>query len=476
MKNDISEKISFIKRISNELLPLFPSGGSEKDIIERLKNGDFVWYQRSRSQIDSLIYTDPSFPVLDDVMLDDIFDIAGTMIFYHTKPGHSLPGKKSVLLSAQHAGAWTVINGLLPELLEDERCGAIVVLVSDFSAKLFEEKYGKEFLKFPYSGKGTVLEDLSYIMHTLRVEVVLNSPNDINAPDSVLLFGAKSAFGAKKQFLFLDSWGNAIREPLLGGLDRMEEIDGIFTNDELARQIAIVGESYSRVSPEKIYGFGTPVIDSIDNAHAHEYKKVAREKMNISQKEIVILYLGGISYSVVPNGASADIDEKSFEMFFDGCIKIAGMFPQKNICIAFRPHPRDPRKEEKYNCAKTKALPANALFKDSAAPLSVNEACYGADIIASIMSAENFLAPLRGKRSIFVAFSGKGMGLNLLTDIYGRPGLIAIAETWPDVRVAFSAQTLEQALRDFISRPPKTLENNAVQTSSAKKIIDIIFS
>ncbi|QQG42903.1 MAG: CDP-glycerol glycerophosphotransferase family protein [Candidatus Giovannonibacteria bacterium] len=377
-------------------------------------------------------------------------------------------GAKNVLLACGNPGAYSVVGPLVAALKEDALCETIIVLTSGFSNNAFAEQFGKDFVLV--AGHKLVLADLLDLAGRKCIDIVFGTLNAFNSPDGVVLFGGKSVLGAKKIFLVLESWGQRFNPIFAPNKKRMDEINGIFVNDELAKAIFVESCGFPE---EKIFATGTPNLDSLDVAKADSHRKMARNEWGVSEGDIVILYIGGISSELRDwYGAREYLDEISFRILTDEVQSIALHFPEKNFVLVLRPHPRDLQREAKRALIRSAGVSKNLIFKSGGPPFTINDAAYGADVICGIISTENFLAPLRGRKAIFLGLKGKNMGWETLEEVYGKPGIEAIAKISPDVKIADSPESLEDILADFVTRP-RTKPRLAPDFKSAKKILDM---
>lgn len=449
MFNLENERLSFIKKHSKEIVPITSESESLKVIDEA---ADFE-----------------TIPQVSPDKVEHILEEFETKVFVMEKPAAQSDQKK-VLLEAGAPGAYAAIKPIIAALQKDERCGVIMSLTSGVATPYFQRDFGNDFSQIREKDK-PVLADILEAVEKRPVDVALATLSMKNAPESLVLYGSKGNLGAKKLFLVLESWGQRLPDALSQNRHNLEKIDGIFCNDGLAKEI--IKKDFPDFPPELIYSFGTPILDSLDSKHSDDYRKSFREKLGIDKKATVLAYFGGISWEAKDwYGACDDVDERTFQDTLWQVTQLAKSNPDRNFVFAFRPHPRDPIREEKYKIAKSAVLPPNLSFKDAALPIFSNEVSYGADIILSTFSTENFLAPLRGRKSIFLGFSGKGMGRDLLENVYGKAAVKTLRQS-EAVRVADSPESLKNNLTTLINA--QTLRESAkIETNATKRILDIV--
>lgn len=347
------EKLGFIKRHGREIKPI------TKD-LETLKAAEDM---------------PADFETILDSKIEGVLEEFETKVFILEK-SKSRPDQKKILVEADNPGAYGEIKTLIAALEQDDRCGGIIAVVSGIAAVSFQKDFGKVFSQVREKDK-PVLSDILEATQRKPVDAVVATLSAQNAPDSVALFGSKSSLGAKKLFLVLDGWGAPYWNKVLSeNRNNLEKIDGIFCNDELAKSLFC--DKFPDFPVDKIYAFGTPALDSLDIEHGDEYRKSGREKLGIDENTKVLLYLGCVSSEAKRiYGGREDVDEKTFQDTFRRVVKLAEENPDQNFVFALRPHPRDDKKEEKYQFARSIALPPNLSFKDGGNVISMNEAAYG---------------------------------------------------------------------------------------------------
>jgi hypothetical protein len=324
---------------------------------------------------------------------------------------------------------------------------------------VFEKNNDNQF-KQVRNPENPVLSDAMKTAENDPYDVALVPVDPRNSPNSPLLFGGKSVFGAKKLFFIATGWVG------VGGTDlfdkdrfkQMEEIDGIFCNDDLAKKILL--HQLPEYPPEKIYTTGTPVVDALEIEKGPEYAKQGREKLHIDEGTIGVLYLGDVSPA--PNSADSNlnprINEETFLSTLDSMIELAKSRPEKKFALMVRPHPRDPNRQEMLQSTRPD-IPDN-LHVTPATDISIQEATYSADATASIVSTENFLAPLRGKQGIFLGYDKPGFGSDALKKLYDQE-IMEIIKNNENLAIASSPNEFAQIV-DIVQHQPVKKEQQEI--------------
>ena len=110
----------------------------------------------------------------------------------------------------------------------------------------------------------------------------------------------------------------------------------------------------------------------------------------------------------------------TFSQTFDQMVDLATKHPDRNFAVLVRPHPTDPHADELFQIANRETPPNLVVRRATNDVVTMQEATYGADVTASIVGTDNFLAPRRGRQGVFLGYEGPGMGGALLDKLYGR--------------------------------------------------------
>lgn len=396
---------------------------------------------------------------------------------------------KRVLLSASDPLAFNTMWPIIEKLKGDSRCRAIGLITDNVAGQKFKDLFSgqqnkNDFKRVKDKDKnGLALDD--FLGATKgegnEFDTVITTLESHDSPGSSLLFSGKSNFGNKETKLFIihDGWTGIIaRKDVFKNKERMDNIDGIFCNDDLTKNI--IHNCLPEFSEDKILAIGSPIVDSIkdESENAEKYRSEGRKKLELKDDETAILYLGDISddYDKLDNAISKRINEETFAKTVEAAIKIAEQQPNKKIALLICPHPRDPNGDELLNAVNTKTPNNLRIISATDDCASMEESAYAADAVASIISTGNFLAKLRGKKAIFLGYKvgeGEGqLGGKVLEKIFGREIIEKVIKKDKDMSVASSPEEFAEIIKkfDFI----ESKERETKKKDNAKKSIDQI--
>lgn len=447
--SDQKDRLRFLRDHATEIQPLLSD--SERDFFDLLlRNGPGT---KDNKAIDSLI---------------EKFE---TKIFLHEKDNPAI-GSQRILITANDGGAYTAASPMIRGLMNDDRCKAIGLLISGIAEKRAQTSHDNaRFHNIRSSGSENVIEEVLELTQEKPFDIGIGTVTSINGPESLLLYAGKSSLKLKKLYLILEGW-TSLGSSFENNTDNLDQLDGIFCNDQLAKKL--VQKTLPNFPKEKIFTTGTGRLDSLELEKAEIYELQTRKRLGLDPETVVILYLGGIS-SIVSEIYDIDerIEEKTFEQTLDALSETARKNPDKNFALMLRTHPADPNKAEYLQIAKAKILPNNVKFIDANSSLTINEASYAADLIASTCSTENFSAHFRNRKGVFVAFDEPGLGYDLLKQTFGDNLLHSILETDGLILIK-SPKELSNYLAGFKRNKINQKLNQPMD--STKKILDIIFS
>ncbi|MDO8524149.1 MAG: hypothetical protein Q7R99_00795 [bacterium] len=459
MKEQKSEKIEFIGEHGSEILPL--TEGDEREVVK------------------GIIENEENIP--NEKEVEDILEKFETKVFLLEKLEEEIEeNAKKVLLTISDPLAIRTMKPLIDKLRSDPRCRAIGIITDNVAGKELEASFQDDEASIKFEAirgeEGSVFLDALKAADEEPFDVALSTMESSNSPSGSLLYNAKSAFGAEKLFLIFDNWnGIGGRPDLFNNKAQMESIDGMLCGDNLAKNI--LSQQLPDFPQEKIVVTGTPILDELEKEKLAECPQKAREKLGLDDNEIAVLYLGDVSADYEKFGEEVDerINEKTFNQTFEAIIDLAEAQPEKRFALMVRPHPRDPNKENILNLS-TESLPENLKVIFATNDLvSINEAGWGCDITLSIISTENFIASLRGKKSIFLGYQN-GLGGEVLKKVFGEEVLRAI-ELEKDISIASSLEDLGEQLKDY-NRPKedKITEQSegVIGKSSTERILNIV--
>ncbi len=456
--NNIPEQTSFVKRFGTNIRPVIESDESLLHIFKKITDNENIANQ------------------YDAEKLDKIMEKFETKVFIMEKNKSKYDqNAKRILLSASDPLSFITMNELVNRLSSNRRCKSIGLIADGVAGvsfdKLFKEqkdegskfqsiRAGKPYVEGDkYDKNVPVFADILRLTEPGGFDIALLPCESLNTPSNSLLFSSKENLGAKELYIIFDGWGFD-RKDLIEQIGKSDKIDGIFCNDEFAKKILLnLLKDAKDKFKDRIYPTGTPVLDTLEADRKELYAQSGREKMGIGKEEKVVLFLGDISwyFDAGRTNISENVNEETFEKTLQAMTSFCKKNMQQKYVFLVRPHPRDPRKDELKELSAV-SLPDNlrVIFSDN---LNIQESIYSSDIIASIKSTENFLAKLRGKKSIFLAFKDKGLGLDLLKSNYSEEIVDALKND-KDVVLATDTDELEVELEKILNVTPGEVVDN----------------
>lgn len=397
-----------------------------------------------------------------------------TKVFVYGNPSSAKDAKR-VLVEAAEPQAFTLMMPIIERLTNDPRCHFICLLTDNLSGKYFGERMGARWQRID-DHSNPMFSDIPG-----PFDVALVGVEPPNSPNATLLFGAKSVFGATKLFFVVSGWLGAGDTNIFEGdrASRMDAVDGVFCNDELAKKIFL--KRTPLVPPELVYVTGTPVVDALEFDKAEQYATEGRKKLGISWKATAILYVGDISGGYKKLGYASDerINEKTFELTLEALKKLATEERSREFALILCPHPRDPNKEELLELAEHagSSIPSNMLIIcPTADDILWQEIRHSADVTLSIVSTENFLTAIRGRPAVFLGYQNSGLGGELLERIYGKE-IMEIIGNSPNLFMVSRPDELIQYLRGILLGEKAIPFSRAVdRRDSVKKILDAVLA
>lgn len=388
--------------------------------------------------------------------IDKAIHESETRLYKFVNPA-ARPEAKSIIVGASEPLAYQVVLPILERLKKDTNCRSMYFLADNVAGKQFHDRADTQFEQVHAEGK-TLFEEIPG-----SVDVGLFLPDSRNSPNTFLLHSSQSVLEAKKTYAIIGGWVGVGDHNLANPVFKkaLLQIDGIFCNDELAK--SIIHAQVPDYPLDKIEPNGTPVVDMLEREKGDEYRNLGRKKLGIESNRYAFLYLGDVSSSYRDAGfkTDAEINEKTFASVKNELIEAATKNPAQKFTLLVRPHPRDPRQNELF--IEDKKIPSNLVIaRAGREQVSIQEATYASDRIASIVSTENYLAPLRGRKSIFLGFSEPGMGREVLNTFY-KPGTLkaireaqgmTVADKPSDVEACIERDLLEQSGADVSKRIP----------------------
>lgn len=378
-------------------------------------------------------------------------------------------GGQHALLAANDPGSYNVLSGLVRDMHEHPDCGRITTVISGQAGQNFEKELGDYYHLVPCN---KILPKLLTLSAKKPFDVAVVTVSSHNSPSTLLWYGGKSCLGSSRLYLVADGW-TGLGDALVDNAINADSVDGIVCNDEIAKAV------YENLLPDNLTGkilpLGTPVLQSIELEKANIFRKIGREKLNISSDSFTILYLGDVQSDYPAGLVHEDINGQSFGKALDAVSKLSQQNPQQRISFLFRPHPRDSAQDNLLKLAQQRKGVSNLTVNFAGrGVMSMNEAGYAADVILSLASTENFLAPRRGKLGIFLGFEEKDLGGDLLRTLF-PPQIIRTIQRQPGIEVVSSPEHLQQVLQDEMDRPRDLLSLAAPRINYSRIINNLLF-
>lgn len=470
-QSEFPNKLEYIARHKDEILPTSSHADEIKAIytlvqdVEEHHGG--VWRFADKAKI-------PQPNVVEAILQE-----AETKVFVWANPDADADAKR-VVFTMDNPGAFAALTPVVFALKHSARCKSIELIASNTAAEYTRENEGGAWFGFRQirstniaPGKPTPVFVDILASGDAPADVVFASFTTSNGPETAALFSGKSVWGAKKLYFVVDAWGGFGKT--LANQEHMDKVDGIFCNDAFAKKI--LEKELPDFPKEKIYPTGTGQIDSLELERADEISRTGREKLGVNKDAIGVLYIGDISpdYNTIMPNPDPDISEKTFANVLNALVRCASDNEGIGYALLVRPHPRGSRSNELWQRIADTKLPENLqVVRATKDNCSINEAAYAADVIGSILSTENFKAPLRGRTGVFFGFAEPGMGKDALEHMYSSEILDAVREM-PGLAIVSS----DEELADWLSKQQRAItpeKDNADAKTASEQIIEIALS
>lgn len=350
----------------------------------------------------------------------------------------------------------------LVELLErDEQCAGITLLADNIAGKKFVAENDPHFRVVP-SSEHPVFADIPEGPY--RAALVLDEGE--NAPSSVLLYGAKSVFGAERvYYLSLGLFGRVAKNIFNSSVSKHNEIDFVLSLDEFSKQMFC---DVLDVPEEKVIVTGTPLLEGLRVDEADSLRQQGRKTLGITDEAVALLYSGFPSGDFQSAGGDPELNSLTFEQTLAGVVVAATTEPEKKFSLIVRTHPRARNVEPPL--IPTQELPHNMNVIDGDG-LTYEKAVYASDIICcNIYSTESLLARYRGREAAVFAFPGKGQLGEMLRENYGEKGEAVMRQS-DRMTLIDSPQEVSEMVRNYQPR-----EALPFQTNSLERIKNILLS
>lgn len=410
------EKLSFIKERAKDIKPTATDISAITEVEKgRSVNEDRINAVLERYETKVLTYERPNAPV----------------------------GAGKILLEASQPANYSVAARLINELMQDSRCAGITLLTDSASGQEFEKSSTP--LRPVRSKDEPVMADIP--IGPYDVALVFDEPE--NTPQSVLLYSAKSVFGAKKLYFFLGGLAGEKTQRILApdASPKMDTIDAIFVEDQLSKQLLC---EMLHIPEKKIIITDSALIESLEPEKAESFRTVGREKLSVPDSAFVVLYAGFPSADLLPSGGSEDLNLHTYAETVEGVRIAARNDPSREYVLITRTHPRARNVEPSLLAPSD--LPANMRVMDGDG-VSYDEDIYAADVICcNPFSSEVLLAAYRGRSVVVTAYGGDRQLGELCERAYGRNTMDFVNKSG---RAAFaeSSQGLASVLEQHIESP-----------------------
>ena len=432
------EKLKFIKEHAKDIRPTATDESTVKD-IEDVEKGRPVYENR----------------------IDALLERYETKILTYERRDVAV-GTSKILLEASQPANYSVAAPLVEDLMQDPRCVGITLLTDNVAGQQFEQSGAQ--LHLVREEKRPVMADIP--AGPYDVALIFDEPQ--NTPQPVLLYGAKSVYGAKKLYFFAGGLGGEETQRILGpnADSKMDTIDGIFVDDELSKQLLC---EIAHVPKEKVIVTGSPLIESLEPEKAKELRSIGREKLKISDSASVVFYAGVVTADFKVSGGGDDLNLHTYIETLEGVRIAAHHDPSREYVLAVRSHPRA---RDIETLPIPSELPANVRIV-SGEGISYDEVVYAADVMCqNPLSSEVVLASYRGRTLAVFAYEGEHQFGQLCERIYGKEGIRIIRDSGRAV-FAESSQGLASILEQHTESPqpiPKPLG------SAREKIKEILLT
>jgi hypothetical protein len=436
------EREDFIRRQYTEIAPIVPE--NERAALEAVRHGE----QTDRNDVERILETYES------------------RIFRMEKHDAAADAKR-VLVSASEPLAFSTVRPILEAMKRDARVGGVTLLTDNLAGRSFEALHDPDFVQVRDPGKPVMAE----IPGPFEIALVPVDPK--NSPNAAVLYGGKSVFGAERLYFLASGWVGVGNTPLFeqNRRERMDAIDGIFVIDDLAKRI--VHRQLPEYPEERIQVTGMPLSDAVGAENPELLAAAGRQKLGLGTDERAVLLLPHVSPA--PDrpepGVHPRISEDTFERSLTALVRVAEANPGRRYAVLVRPHPRDWNREEYFRIADRELPPNLRVLPATNDVVSMPEAAYAASVTASIAGTDNFIAPMRGRQGVFLAYREEGMGGDLLRRLYGEDSVEefrhARALTVADDPEAFGAVVEESEPNPANPPPPKSGGD-----TSAQRILD----
>ena len=370
---------------------------------------------------------------------------------------HSGPDAKRVMLESTNPYTYGIIKNIIDTIKTNPRCKSITVIADAFASKEFSENQ-IEFSRIQ-TEDSPVLVDMDQQADVCLA--FLEEPT--NSPLLSFLYSAKSIYGVEKLFVYFS--GPALQSDFKERFSSekrgyMDEIDGIITPSKLSAMAILEA---TELSSDKVFIVKNPAIETVSEQSKEVLRSEGREKLELHENEITLLYLGFPSEPTEAIGMDPALNLKTLKVVIDASIESARKNPKQSFAVVIRAHPRD-QYGDKMTQEVPKELPQNLRFVFDPG-INYEEAIYASDgLISTPLSSEISLAPYRGRTAIMPVFSGKGLTRDLSENVYSK-NLLKKIGTLPNTNLVKDADDLATLFSELKTVGPALQENTALSIS-----------
>jgi len=369
---------------------------------------------------------------------------------------------KSVLIVADEPLSWNVAKQLIKVMIMKSKYKINLLLsgyaLTEFTKDEYQRTFGSNVILGEYGFKTNQHSESHTLIDAINnnwfpnIDTAIVLPSGNHGGEALGLLASKTFLGAKKLYWLCASWLGLGYKYSTEQRALFDDIDAIICNDESAQ--AVIAHNLPEFT-EKILPIGTPFLDTLEIGVGEQIGKETRKRLEIGEHAFVVLYLGDARQDY-PN-SNPDVVEHSFLSLLIGVMTMASVYDCE-FALLWRPHPRDLELKEKLKHLVSESkqftkLTNLKIFETSNPEFSMNAAAYASDVIASIMSTENFVARARGKKAVFLAFKGDAQGTRgyeELERIYGEQLLDTLKQA---SSLAWDKTSLSKSLEDSFQDP-----------------------
>lgn len=398
------EKLKFITEHADEIKPTAADESATKD-IENVVEGRSV----------------------DENKVDAILEGYETKVLTYERSNAS-PDASRILIEASQPANYGAGAPIIKDLIEDPRCVGITLLTDNAAGKDFQES-GLPLQQVRYSQKEheeSVLADIPGGPY----DVALAFDEPQNTPQSVLLYGAKSVFGANKLYFFAGGLvGKATQRILSPDADpTMDTIDAIFVEDELSKRFLC---EIAHVPEANILVTGSPLVEALEPEKAESLRAIGRKKLRISDTALVAFFSSIVSTDedFKKIGGAEDLNTRTYEETVAGVRIAAEHDPAREYVLIIRTHPRMLNVEPPLPIPTN--LPSNMrIVRGEREEVSFDEVVYASDVLCcNPLASDVLLAAYRGRVAAITAYAGENQSGQLCERIYGEEGIRIIRDS-----------------------------------------------